>query len=463
MFARFILPCIACLFFGNSWLHSAGLALENHKTGTTVDYQVALLSGTVETGARSIQVANTSTPEKPRISEGVVHENRFKALVELIPGQNRLALKSDLSEDLVWIDLDYVESTNPYYMRLIWMTDNSGATDFATPVDDHPQEYEARMQTAALLMQTFTAERMHEAGYGRRTFRLERDAAGKVIVHTLKTPQSAEDYALLTGNQWWGQVGNWLSRDHPDKYAKNMVLAAYTRKESGTGKMINHTALGGGNLGLFGSASVFSWPRSLDEARTVFADSTMIDPARVHDDSSRRSVVWGLVSTTVGAALHEMGHTFGLPHTKDPHDIMTRGFDHFGRAFTFFDPPSRVNLRPKVFQKDEEAKWAPVSASALRWSRWFAGNDPQHPSEERPTIGFDMAAGTATLRCSAGLRWTGFISNGDAIAFREFTEPEAPVEVVLKLDEIQAMMDGLPLTRVAVLSANGAREGRDLE
>lgn len=275
-------------------------------------------------------------------------------------------------------------------------------------------------------------------------------------MHTRRAPETAAHYAALDGQQWWSQVNQWIHTEMPDPHAKNMVVAAFTRKDPATGRLTNHTALGGGSLGLFGGASVFSWPRSIEEAGRVFADSTRVDPARVHDDSAGRGAMWALASTTIGAVLHEMGHTFGLPHSTEPHDIMTRGFDRFTRAFTFEDPPSRLKLRPQPFTVMQEARWAPVSATALRWSRWLAGDAAQHPSQERPRISLDPRNGTVILQSEAGLRWVGFFSGGDVAAFQEFPDTTGS-EVILGLDEIRARMNGSPLSRIAVVAANGER------
>lgn len=442
-------------------LHAAVLAVENHKSGELLDYQVVLLRGTVEDGAKTINISHVGAAKKSEITQGVVRDGRFKALVMLRAGTNQLAIQSDRSKAPIVLTLDFAEAKNPHYVRLVWMTDSTGATDFATPTNDVPQDYEARVRTAALLMQTFTAESMNDSGYGRRTFRLERDAKGEVVVHTLKAPKPAASYAELKDTVWWSDVYQWLNREHRDDYAKNMVLASFTRKDPVTNKMTNHTALGGGNLGLFGSASIFSWPRSIAAAQAVFSDSTVIDQTKVHDDSAGRSVVWGLASTTMGATLHEMGHTFGLPHTKDGRDIMTRGFDRFHRSFVFEDAPSKSKPKPVSFQPDQEAYWAPISASSLRWSRWFAGNESQNTSKNGPQITVDAAGGTVTVTSPLGVVWIGFGSQGENVTFQEFSPTNPPLKVTLTLDELRAKMGKFPLTQISALGTNGESSKKD--
>ena len=124
--------------------------------------------------------------------------------------------------------------------------------------------------------------------------------------------------------------------------AKNIVLAAYTPQRPGhrsTEKDIRPWA-----AAIWGCSAVrpcFPGPRYLHRG-DVFQDDTRVDGTKVHDDSAGRSTYWGLAATTIGATLHEMGHTFGLPHCKDGRGIMTRGFDRFNRVFTLVEHPVAV-------------------------------------------------------------------------------------------------------------------------
>lgn len=429
----------------------AEITVANHQDGSTVRYPVILLRGTANADAEklTVQVAGTETN-----STVVRHGDRFKALVELKEGRNVIELKTEVDEQSVELGITYQPQTNPHYVRVIWMADSDGDTTFAAPSENVPQDYAARLRTAAQLMQTFTAERMHDLGHGRRTFRLERDKDGQIIVHTLMAPKQAEYYYGIPDGQWWNETYRWLNKEHGDAFVKNIVLAAFTRKDLETGKMKAHTALGGANLGLFGSASVFSWPRDIADTANVFQDGKRVDPTRVHDDSAGRNTYWGLASTTIGATLHEMGHTFGLPHCKDRFGIMTRGFDYLNRAFTFTEPPSGRNRKERVFTHKEEAYFAPISASYLRWSRWFQLDDEKPVSDERPRIVIDEENKRVTVTSDAGVAWIGFWVGPDVYSHREF-EDKLPKSVELSFNEIGESLDGKQLSRVTTISANG--------
>lgn len=350
--------------------------------------------------------------------------------------------------------------TNPHYVKVIWMTDASGATEYATPTDGFPQDYAARLRTAAQLMQTFTAEKMHDQGRPRKTFRLERDDRGQIIVHTLRGPKLSEYYYGISDNPWWSETRRWLNANHPDPYAKNIVLAAYTRKDPKSGAMKAHTAIGGANLGLFGSASVFSWPTSLGNAFETFSDDSHFDETRVHNDSVGRNTIWGLASTTIGATLHEMGHTLGLPHCNDSLGIMRRGFDHFNRVFSFQDPPSDRSRKAFDFPKQQEACFAPISASFLQHSPWFQADEVQLEEQDDkdtspPVISVDSDSGSVTVECESGIAWVGFWVDSNVYAFKEFDSKSRESIQKFSKEEIEKLIDGKQLSTVTTISLGG--------
>lgn len=436
--------------------------IENHEGNSEIRYPVMLLKGTAEGKFAEAEIVNRNA----RIGAGkirpVFHKGKFKALVELSAGKNVIEFRGQ-GDSRSEFTIRYRPQTNPYYVRVIWMTDKDGDTKFAAPNDKAPQDYEARLRTAAELMQTFTAERMHEMGLGRKTFRLERDEQGRVVVHTLKAQQTAEHYYGLNDQVWWQDVYRWINTRHPDEKAKNMVLASFTRKDPKTGKMKAHTALGGGNLGLFGSASVFSWPRSISSATETFLDTGRYDSSKVHDDSVGRSTIWGLASTTIGATLHEMGHTFGLMHVQDPQGIMSRGFDHFNRTFTFVNPISGRNSKPEYFDAKQEARFADISVSFLQWSKWFQLDAPKLSTTKRPVITYNSATKIFTVESEAGIPWVGFMSGPhDVAVYTEFKQDPLPKSIKLSTEKFQKEMGSKKIFRITTIDAAGMRVGLNL-
>ncbi|MDB6132227.1 MAG: hypothetical protein JWM59_470 [Verrucomicrobiales bacterium] len=457
---RALLLCPALLLFQAAVLR-AEVKVGNFKAQDVVRHPVILIRGDVEPGAEKMTLRTVKGTAKPVESTGLVHEGKFKALLELAPGENTIEIKTERSGLPAKLRITYKPMTNPRYVRLIWLADDQGNTDYATPVDGYPQNYEDRIATAALLLQCFTAERMQELGYGCRTFGLETDRAGKVVVHTIKVPQPLKHYQEMgDGQRIWGELNHFLNTRYPDKNAKNLALMSFTRKDPGTGRMLAHTALGGGNLGLFGSASVFSWPGKVESVQQAFLDDRKYDVSRVHDDSVGRGTYWGLASTTLGATLHEMSHAFGLPHCQDDRCIMTRGFDRLNRFFTFSE--SLPGRKPEFFAAGSEAWFAPVSASRLRWSPWFQPEDPGTRPERGPEITFDAKKDSVTFESRAGIRVLGFWEGSDIRGFQEYKD-KAPRKVTLTLEEISSLNGGKVPNKVTAVDENGNDAGLDLK
>ena len=416
----------------------------NHEAGSTIRYPVALLRGELtDRTAKEIVVENESSRRASRKIVGVAREGHFRALAELVPGENRLRLTS--GKDAAVLVLHYQPQTNPYFVRVIYMTDSTGETPYQSQFDKDPQNYADKLDTAIKLLQTFTAERLHDIGLGRHTFNLEFDDAGRVKVHTLKGDKPAAFYYGLKDNDWYGHVYGWVKGQFPDPHSKNIVIAAYTRFDPVQKKVFAHTALGGGDLGLFGGGSLFTWPNSLQDTFRVFGDETEVDATKVHEDSAGRQTVWATASTTIGATLHEMGHAFGLPHCTDGLCIMTRGFDRLNRTFTLVEPRSRHNGEPIVFAEKDAAYFAPVSAMSLRASRWFQLDERQYEAEPKPpTLRLDSATRELHISAPRGLRYVAFTVNGDARGHRAFwtagAEPQK--ELILKSDEIKQLASG---------------------
>ncbi len=244
------------------------------------------------------------------------------------------------TEKLV-ITLNYKPQTNRHLVRSIYAVDSSGDTNYQSPLADDPQNYQEKFGTAMLLLQSLTAEWMHDQGFGRLTFNLELDEDQKVIVHTFKDASPKEKYFGMDDLKWWREMyGLVEDGGFPTREAKNVVVAGYTYFDPEKKQVFAHTALGGGGLGLFGSGGMFTWPNSLEDSFRAFSDTTAVDPNIVHNDSAGRDNHWGMAATTIGAVCHELGHTFGLPHTNNNRGIMSRGFDHLNRMFAFADAPS---------------------------------------------------------------------------------------------------------------------------
>lgn len=387
------------------------IVVSNFTNGETVRYPVPLLKGTLsDTKATSISIINETAKIPGQTTTGLALNGRFKALTELVPGENKLVLQS--GDTKLPFTLIYKPQTNPNIVRAVFVTDNTGNTAYDTPDPKDAQDYKGKFDTSLKLMQSFTAEWMNDQGYGRKTFNLETDKDGRVIVHIVKGDKPAAEYFKPDRGELFDMLNKVMNEQSPNPLAKNLVLIAFSRFDPVQKKNLAYTALGGGNQALFGGSCMYTWPDTIAQAQPAFMDGTLIDETAHGSDSADRHAYWANSSTGIGAALHELSHTFGLPHTTDARDIMTRGIDRFNRFFTFIDPACKRVKQAVEFTPEQEAYFCPVSAASLAPSPFF-----RIDAQVRSTFKADPAASTIVIQNPKGIAFVGVETAGAADAF----------------------------------------------
>jgi hypothetical protein len=378
----------------------APITVENFRDGDTIRYPVALLRGAAP---KHLQVFGGRARN---VSE---HNGQFRVLVELKPGRNDIRLSS--GGQAKTLRLNYQPSTSDYLVRVVYLLSEEARGGYDRPSGWVKEDPLQKLDTAAKLMQTFTAESMRDQLGERKTFNLEFDSEGRVVVHTLRYPAPEVELWRKDMGKFWGELYGWLDKQFPFDKNKCLVVMGFTHWDQQQKRTYAHTALGGGGLGLFGNGAMWSWPTRLGEVDRAFGDSMPVPP-EVHDDSAHRGVRWALASTTIGAMLHEMGHTFGLPHTSDPRSIMTRGFDRFNRMFTLVEPPENRRPTPLEFKQDEVAHWGPLDSAELFYHRWFHPDRREWLDSNKPSVNVSGSTWTVTAPNGLGMvKW--FPSSAD--------------------------------------------------
>ncbi|MGI8604463.1 MAG: hypothetical protein ACR2OZ_15935 [Verrucomicrobiales bacterium] len=346
------------------------IRVSNYDDTRVVTYPVALLRGTLQnTALTSVMVTNQSSSRPTQQMPGLVHNGQFRALADLIPGENTLLIEA--GPDQLEFTLRYLPQTNSYIVRPVLYTLNNGDTSYSTPLANDPQDWQAKLGTMMKIMQTFTAESMHDQGYPRLTFNLPINAAtGAVQTWTLRSEHDATFYYNQTydRSQLWYEAYGLIPQQIPDNRAKNVVIVAFSDYNLALDYKYAHTALGGGYVGLMGGLSLWACPSSVDEILPTYMDGGTAYPQIQGEDD----FVYLAANTIVGAAMHELGHALGRPH-EGAFDIsiMQRGFDRMYRLFTLREPNGTV------WAPDRVGRWWPTSAAAFAGNHeWFAYPPP---------------------------------------------------------------------------------------
>lgn len=426
------------------------LQVTNLEAGTEVRHPVVILKGACR-GTDIIVGKNWK--EMVRFP---TRDKRFIALVELRPGPNMLVLQS--ANETLRFRLDYRPARSPYRVRTIWAAPADGPLSFEAAPGVNPNQYPARLDVAMKLLQAFTAESMREAGYGLKTFALDTDQIGKVKIEVVRSPKTREELQAMDGNAVWSHYYGLVEKPFPGDLNKCVTIMSFTKYLPDKRKALAHTALGGGQLALFGSGSLSTWPSSLKEVSKSLTDPRFLEPAKEFDDSGLRGTVWGSNATTLGAVLHELGHTLGLPHSSDRYGIMSRGFDFINRAFTLVEPPSKLKQNPFVIPNGEQARWDPFHAARLAWNRWLQPDLPEGGSfrDVLPTV-IEARDGEFVIKSAYGIRVAGAEISDRDNTFEVYRD-DPPRTITLKQRELAEKVGGESFTVYALDSmGNEAR------
>jgi hypothetical protein len=371
---------------------SIGLEITNFKPDATIPISVAIVRG--KTDAKKIWVGIEGETE----TELPVLEGKFSIPLHLKLGKNFVKVRD---EDRVLLQaINYKPENSDYKVRPVYLLAKDEEPTFLGLGRNDESEVRARFSTAVELMQGFCAQAMADAGYGFKTFHLDFEPSGQAEIDFVRMGETGDDLNKLGGYELYAKVNEMLSKKYDYNRTKVIAIMGFTRYDMKTRTVSAHTALGGGGLGLFASGSMQFWPRSIADSWRVFGDPTPVDPYQTFDDSGLRYRVWANAATTIGAMMHEMGHTFGLPHTVDGRCIMSRGFDQFNLSLFEIEPARTGGLAKGI-----GSYWDPVHAARLNLQPWLQPNakflSPNPPravrNEDEITISFPNGIGLVSV------------------------------------------------------------------
>jgi hypothetical protein len=403
----------------------SAITFENLESGETVPHALVVLDGNL-TGAAAaatsveVDLAGSSSPSIWPIVAG-----HFRAMAQLAPGTNDLTFTA--GDATATLRLSYLPADNPRFIRFLYVVAADGDGSFeGAPGEPHDQASAvARLQVGARLMQTFLAETMRRAGFGRLTFRLRVDAAGAPIVDIWKSRLTNAQARAMDGSALWDALYRELEPLPDRDLSLDVAVMAMTHYVPASRTRQAHTALGGGRLGLFGSGTLFAHAAAIGDIAAAFSDARVVDTSRLPDDSANRTTWWANYATGIGAMAHELGHAFSLPHPASHAGLMWRGFDHFNRTFMVTEPGSASSMGLAPVLAQDEAGIDRSNAVRLRYHRWLGPGAVAYATTEAPQIAVEGT--TLKISSAAGIRHIQYLVAGEAVTHDEFLAAAPPV------------------------------------
>lgn len=213
------------------------------------------------------------------------------------------------------------------------------------------------------------AELLVERGLQRQTFRLQEDSTGNPLVKESVLPVTVQELRSMEPIVVWNMIYDVISSMPDAANTKTIGIVADCHTDMELGESYACMALGGGNLALFGSNTLYSFPDTHKEISAHFIDDTLVEDY-LFPEFGRASEYWAAYTTSIGAMLHEIGHSFDLPHPEQPTpgDIMWRGFDYLNRMVATSEP-HHGSVDPEI---DVMPYWSVADANVLVTNEWIS-------------------------------------------------------------------------------------------
>lgn len=407
---------------------SVSVRVTNLANGETLRHSLVIVDGVA--GGASI-VASTLGDEASSRTWPVIG-GRFRALVPLRKGRNeiKLAASDDGRGDVV---LSYAPDDNRHFVRPLYIVpaDDDGVFDAEGGEGRDAASAQARISTAMWLMQAFTAEAMHDAGFGHRTFRLPLDENGRPVVDVHKSSLTMAQAQAMDGNALWQHLTRELSSLPARVTTIDVAVMSMTRYDGASRKASAHAAHGGEQLALFGSGTLHTYAHDLDHVLDALNDDRAIDAGAFFDDSGGRGTHWAAYATGMGALLHELGHCFGLAHAKE--GVMSRAFDHVNRKLVL-EEKSTPPLVP--IGEASEVGFDRSTSVRLRYLPYFTREAPR---SGRASLRVRIDGASVVALSNTPIRHVQVELDTMGVAHEEHLDATAPTRVVRDAKELRAL------------------------
>ncbi len=179
---------------------------------------------------------------------------------------------------------------------------------YFTPADREPlPAYVERLDRVMTEVQRFYAEGMAMHGFGPRTFPLERDASGRLVVHLVKGARDREFYTSEHGHDLREEAAQALAAEGIDADRETLLIVGNLVSVDGDHLSGDCPYYGGGDH-RSGTAWVTDYA-GLDTRNLRRKAPRVYDNGRPYSLGKYNSVY-------IGGVTHELGHALGLPHVR---------------------------------------------------------------------------------------------------------------------------------------------------
>lgn len=268
------------------------LQLTNVNDGDVVNYRLILIKGRVVENNDACIHPNGSVKcsTQENTSYWPLFNGKFKCMALLKRGLNKIVLcYGGMSQE---VHITFSPHKTEYYIVPIYLIPSGHNGCFQAPdgSDNSIQNAKMKISFGLYMIQSLFAEKLMEQNYDRKSFQVESDIdATAPICHEFYSKLPLEKVNTLDDEVLWEEIGRELMMSDLGSEKKKFVC--FISSTFWDGKVVHgDPALGGGGLALLGSASLHSWPNSIDDLVPSLSNDMKLDPL-VLDNSCYRYIL----------------------------------------------------------------------------------------------------------------------------------------------------------------------------